>query len=827
MLLPCALVVLLALPQGPIEPKPAAPRNLTSWLVVESGHADAALVLDAVREHYLFPPEAPSPRPEETFLDARGEVHRWAQRENGAAQVAYTGMSSERRQVVMAGLRGAGVLYVNGRPFVGDLERRGDRGVPIELREGQNELFVAEIDGEFELELWEPETPLVIADWAVRHTTLGENPNLWHFCGLRIPVFNATTQPLARVDIHHRGLVPEGGRFPPGLGHPMTDNITFGALPPLCQAELTAQVTVARQVEEANEPVPDGSSAALLEVRCRYEGPAGSNHVEEILRVPYAAPAPHHELGPLTRRSPPGTRASIRHRVEGTTIVYGSSGSAAETELLLAQARWIQQRAWYRWSVTPEVRRDVDYLEAISVPWRRDWARRRPVLLIGNEDSNAAFAELLPVNRRLRAFAGRLHAGGRWWPGDDQLAIHRVTPRQTVIASTGEAGARLGLFFDFDWCAAYDEVLLVRPTVAPGALARFTEVENILPEPVEPKRWLVLAAPAEMGERIDEASCARYILAPEVTTPCAGDPFVDAAGGTHVWVEHDLDSGFERELRCAFTRLDAEFPGIHLARLTGAERLFVNGVPVQGDPGARGDRGFPVQLRKGPNELFVMGVRGSFELELWMSEALFASDGALEIPFDLVPPSSSGTPGGFGEEDLATLARRRARLSRTTLLYGSQGTPEETERLLARARLIRQALWYRWGVAPDLRSDEEVLGYLKQSKDPAAWRRRPLVLIGNCDTNKAWGLWVTKDCSVQARRGELRAGEQCFEGTEYAAFYRLDGNCTVAIDTGAPGQRLALCVDPDPGCAVGEVIVHRCEEGAIRSVSFSVSGDSE
>ncbi len=594
MLLPCALLVLLALPQGPIEPEPAAPRNLTSWLVVESGHADAALILDAVRERYLFPVEAPPPRPEETFLDARGELHRWVHREGGVAQVAYTGVSSERGQVVMAGLRGAGVLYVNGRPFVGDHERRGDRGVPIELREGRNELFVAEIDGEFELELWEPEAPLVIADWAVRHTTLGENPNLWYFCALRIPVFNVTTQPLARVDILHRGLVPEGGRFPPGLGHPMTDNITFGALPPLCQAELTAQVTVARQVEEANEPVPDGSSAALLEVRCAYEGRAGSDHVEEILRVPYAAPAPYHELDPPIRRSP-GTRASSRRRVEGTTIVYGSSGSAAETELLLAQARWIQQCAWYRWSVTPEVRRDVDYLEAISVPWRRDRGRRRPVLLIGNEDSNSAFAELLPVNRHLRAFAGRLHAGGRWWKGDDQLAIHRVTPRQTVIASTGETGARLGLFFDFDWGEARGEVLLVRPTVAPGALARTKEIENVLPELIEPKRWLVLAAPAETGEPIDEAICARHILAPDAVPPCAGESLVDAAGGTHVWIEHDLDSDSERELRSAFTKLEAEFPGIHLARLTGAERLFVNGVPVQGDPEARGDRGFPVQ----------------------------------------------------------------------------------------------------------------------------------------------------------------------------------------------------------------------------------------
>lgn len=941
MLLPCALLVSLVLSQakGQVELPPSESKSVTSWLVVRARGEQAALVLDAVRERYLFPLDSPPPRPEETFLDARGEPHRWLHVESEATEglevvCACADLESPRREVVMANLRGAGVLYVNGLPFAGDRERRGDRGVPIELREGHNALLVAEIDGAFELELWEPEAPLVIADWAVRHSTLGRDPALWFFTFLDVPVFNATAQPLTEVDLFHCGLVPEGSRFPTGLGESQMTNLSSGALPPLCQAELVASPTAARQVEVAHEPLPADSHAALLEIRCGYEGPSGSGHVEEILRIPYAAPQPHHEAGPFGRRSEPGSRESIRRRVGGTTIVYGSHGSAAETELLLAQARFIQQRAGYRWSVTPEIRRDVDYLEAVSRPWRKTDPKDLRVLLLGNEDSNAAFEALLPVNRRLRAFAGQMHIGGRWWPGEDLLAIHSVSPHQTVIAATGETGARLGLYFDFDWLERYEEVLLVRPTVAPGALARFTDVETTLPEPIEPKRWLVVDAPPDAGAAIGEAVCAQYVLAPNVARPRAGEPLVDVDGGTHEWIEHDLDADPSCELRCAFAELEVDFNGIHMARLTGAERLFVNGAPIQGDPELRGDRGFPVSLRQGRNELFVLGAQGDFELELWMSETALVSgtwglrhqemsreegwafgphawmplfnaseqgiDGycfhygkgapgnypdvppitewadstkrlhplamcenafftvlhyrlredsdeplatsdslrmrvstrierehsavehTIEVPFGPVPPYRLPTPSWGEGMDATTVEGRRAQLSRTTLIFGSQGTPEETEALLARARLIQQVLWYRWGVAPDLCSDEEVLRFLKGSKDPAAWRRRPLVLIGNRDTNKAWGLWVTPDCPVQARRGGLRIGEQRLEGDGRAAIYRLDASCTVAIDTGLAGQRLGSCIDPEPDCAVGEAIVFRRQNGAIESISRSI-----
>lgn len=72
----------------------------------------------------------------------------------------------------------------------------------------------------------------------------------------------------------------------------------------------------------------------------------------------------------------------------------------------------------------------------------------------------------------------------------------------------------------------------------------------------------------------------------------------------------------------AFASVTVETDEVRMARLPGAEVLFVNGEGFWGDPRRYGFRGVPVALRAGENALFVTGFDASdeqppFELELW------------------------------------------------------------------------------------------------------------------------------------------------------------------------------------------------------------------
>ena len=93
----------------------------------------------------------------------------------------------------MARLTGAELLFVNGIPVHGDPERRGDRGFPVELRAGRNELFALGVRGELELELWMPAQELTIGGWAIRHVPFGPDPNAWSLLGGHTPIFNTST----------------------------------------------------------------------------------------------------------------------------------------------------------------------------------------------------------------------------------------------------------------------------------------------------------------------------------------------------------------------------------------------------------------------------------------------------------------------------------------------------------------------------------------------------------------------------------------------------------------------------------------------------------
>ena len=128
-----------------------------------------------------------------------------------------------------------------------------------------------------------------------------------------------------------------------------------------------------------------------------------------------------------------------------------------------------------------------------------------------------------------------------------------------------------------------------------------------VPPPIVPDHWLVLAK--------DSGCSAAQVFTRHLLDPQSPPPAL-AAGGLP-W--KSAESNSPADIFAAYTRIASERDEVRMARLTGAEHLFVNGCGFVGDADARGYRGVPVALRKGENHVYVLGGAGAFELELWSS----------------------------------------------------------------------------------------------------------------------------------------------------------------------------------------------------------------
>lgn len=126
-----------------------------------------------------------------------------------------------------------------------------------------------------------------------------------------------------------------------------------------------------------------------------------------------------------------------------------------------------------------------------------------------------------------------------------------------------------------------------------------------LPPPIVPTRWLLVPASAPIEV---DALVVRFALDPAARKPEAG------ASSDHPWIAFE---GTEpRDALVAFTTVVAERDEVRMAKLAGAEIVFVNGEGFVGDVERRGYGGVPVLLRRGENRLLVTGIRGTFALEL-------------------------------------------------------------------------------------------------------------------------------------------------------------------------------------------------------------------
>lgn len=144
------------------------------------------------------------------------------------------------------------------------------------------------------------------------------------------------------------------------------------------------------------------------------------------------------------------------------------------------------------------------------------------------------------------------------------------------------------------------------------------------------------------------------------------------------------------------------------------------------------------------------------------------------------------------------------------LVYGTQGTAEETAALLAEARLDQQLAWARTRGTPLLLSDVQyATALLRSERDeqnsvtPVHVRDAQVVVYGNADTNAAWSSVVPPALGLDVRRTGVTRGTTRIEGTDIFGWFlcakdeahRARANAVV-FSTGASTARSGSLLHP-------------------------------
>ncbi|TVQ62549.1 MAG: hypothetical protein EA378_04255 [Phycisphaerales bacterium] len=135
--------------------------------------------------------------------------------------------------------------------------------------------------------------------------------------------------------------------------------------------------------------------------------------------------------------------------------------------------------------------------------------------------------------------------------------------------------------------------------------------------------------------------------------------------------------------------------------------------------------------------------------------------GTLEIRLDRDDASGRWrVTGAIDESSEKTPARsglfKSAFNHRPVLVYGTGGSPEENLWAVSRARYDAERFWYRGNGLLETVADRDF--------EAGAFAGRSVILYGNRDTNRAWGVMVPEGAAMDVRAGAVRIGDDTHEG---------------------------------------------------------------
>lgn len=426
---------------GPREPDPA-PIVPGDWIAVPAASGEAALLAFP----WILDPERAAPRAGEDGWTAKLGVPL------AAAACAYASVHSEADEVRMARLTGARWLVVNGSVHIGDPERRGDRGVPVALKKGENRVFVVEATEGWELELWKPATRCVIGTWDVGWPNVTGNAE-----DVEYPVFNTSVDTARYLHVHYAYAAA------PPTPVSLTDWRDGGVIAPLAllvRGHYLHEfgVTDSGKPVGARTPVcvyAGDDAEAARELLCDLDASYSRRRLEPRSRA----------LGrDLLADRPQGRIPRERPMRSGTAkmvvLVHGTLGTPEEDAALLARARLDQQVLWYACGEAPWILSDSDFVEHGSLEGEeakcsliRAWIDRAEVVFYGNPQVNGGWEDLTARARAIEVAAGVTRGaqapgdGGAWtvaWNERPEDAVARAGPK-LGFGSVGLAGARLSL----------------------------------------------------------------------------------------------------------------------------------------------------------------------------------------------------------------------------------------------------------------------------------------------------------------------------------------------------------------------------------------------
>jgi len=722
------------------------------WLVLPAVDVAARRTLkpDAVFARYLLDRAAAPPKEGEEIVGTLGKAVKWTSVEAtksddakkdgfvGGDDVeigwAYASVESATDRVAIAKLEGAGVLFVGGAGFTGDVYRLGDAGVPVALKKGANDVYVGGTRGGFRLTFHTATTALSGGKIIEPKWTIDENRDVYPDVGGPTSgdepllqsrrLLNLSTDfvkdgypgpasvPLGVVSWREKPSVyaaaalwrkrAQGEPYRRTFLSSIDGSVQSYALVPPTPSDIDkSKIGLVLSLHGANVECMDQAKAYAPKPDFWIVCPTnrgrfgfdwqdwGRLDAYEVLADALKVTGVDPRRVYLTGHSMGGHGTwHLAANDPGRFLAIAPSAGWCSWETYAPQTQVMSPLAWI-WRAADGASRTLDLVSNL--------ARVPTYVLHGEKDDNVPPSEARLMIDAITKAGGHPESHfepgvGHWWDKDEK------TPGADCV----------------DWPGIWE-------------LFRRTQPSNV--ELGETVSWTATDISV-----LNDRTIAQVVQAIDYGRPCRV---------TTRWTSRDLFVTTENVRELLIGARSFEFP-------KGA-RFVVDGV-----------------VFKRPEEI----ERRSDGK--WAISRQFPTD---EQQIDKSREKAPEHGGPF----------KRAFANRFVLVYGTAGDDAENRELLEKARYDSEVWAYRANGDANLMSDEQFLA--------GDFKDRNVVLYGNADTNAAWDDVFDRDCPIVAHRGVMTVNGTKHEGVVAAAFVRprkdnFHALAAAFADTGARATRL-------------------------------------
>jgi dienelactone hydrolase len=738
----------------------------------------------------LLDPEAPPPKEGEKLVGELGREQVWTQVTADADgnvgagqrgppwQAAFTTVEWPEAGIALADLDGAGTVWVNGVPQVGDPYGDGMGGLPVPMKKGANAVYVSGTRGPFRLALSKAGAELLLNpfDATVPDLVFGKPPErIW----LGLLVVNASEKELRDVVLERVSSGPDdpfedakGGGECPSLGPCGIDKIRLALVPRASHPAFAKPGKLAVTIR-----VRSGALAATTSITIEIKAPS------ELRRCTYVS--------------------HVDDSVQSYAVLPPVGGKANALVLTLhgAGVDCMGQAASYSpkpdfWIVAPTNRRRFGF------DWQ-DWGRRDAYDVLGEMITGGFGIDWSRIYLTGHSMGGH----GTWHlAANDPDTFAAIAPSAGWSSLDSYGGGRPKSALSDLWHAA------------DGAGRTLDLIDNLKQIPT-----FVLH-----GTKDDNVPLSEAQLMLDALTKAGAAPQHHFQEGAGHWWDGDAAPGADCvdwpgifELFRS-TRQPEESKSFSFTTGTGTSEIFLHEIqilqPIEYGKPARvevrtgedseGPRLETVNVRKLALRLDGDGLKVPWTIDgqscelprlFSMARSLREQRGPHPIREQrLLRIGSTWAEDASRDREKSPTCSgpfKRAFDHGFLLVPGTTGSPAETRELAERARYDAALWWYRGNGHAPIVTDVELLAH------PDEFCNSNVILFGNRDTNAAWPELLDEHCPIEVRRGSIECGGQEWTGDSLAAVFvrprRIvsDPGSTVPPQLGGGGGLVAAFAD--------------------------------